>query len=55
MLENKVCIITGSASGIGLSIAEAFSKDGSKVIMADINKEELKKSNQQGLVQITLK
>lgn len=45
MLENKVCIITGSASGIGLSIAEAFSKDGSKVIMADINKEELKKQS----------
>lgn len=45
MLENKVCIVTGSASGIGLSIAEAFSKDGSKVIMADINKEELKKQS----------
>lgn len=42
MLENKVCIITGAASGIGLAIAEAFAKDGAKVVLADINEEKLK-------------
>jgi len=31
MLENKVCIVTGAASGIGLAIAEGFVKDGAKV------------------------
>lgn len=42
MLENKVCIVTGAASGIGLAIAETFAKDGAKVVMADINEDKLK-------------
>ena len=42
MLENKVCIVTGAASGIGLAIAESFANDGAKVVMADINEEKLK-------------
>lgn len=42
MLKNKVCIVTGSASGIGLAVAEAFSKDGGNVVMADINEKKLK-------------
>ena len=42
MLENKVCIVTGAASGIGLAIAEAFTKNRAKVVMADINEEKLK-------------
>lgn len=42
MLENKVCIVTGAASGIGLAIAETFSKDGAKVVMTDINEDKLK-------------
>ncbi|WP_353097351.1 3-hydroxybutyrate dehydrogenase [Tissierella praeacuta] len=42
MIKDKVCIVTGGASGIGLSIAESFSKDSAKVIMADINEERLK-------------
>ncbi len=42
MLENKVCIITGAASGIGLAISEVFAGDGAKVVMADINEEKLK-------------
>lgn len=42
MLEKKICIVTGAASGIGLAIAESFTKDGAKVIMADINETALK-------------
>lgn len=41
MLENRVCIVTGAASGIGLAVAEIFAKDGAKVVMADINEEKL--------------
>ncbi|MCB2294755.1 3-hydroxybutyrate dehydrogenase [Clostridium algoriphilum] len=42
MLENKVCIVTGAASGIGLAISQTFAKDGGKIVMADINEEKLK-------------
>lgn len=46
MLENKVCIITGAASGIGLAVAETFSRDGANVVMADINEEKLKEESE---------
>lgn len=42
MLKDKICIVTGAASGIGLAIAESFAKDGAKVVMSDINEEKLK-------------
>lgn len=42
MLERKICIVTGAASGIGLAIAESFAKDGANVVMADINETALK-------------
>jgi len=38
-LENKVAIITGAGSGIGRATALAFSKEGAKVVVADINEE----------------
>jgi 3-hydroxybutyrate dehydrogenase len=41
MLENKVCIITGAASGIGLARATSFAKDGATLVMADINEAKL--------------
>ena len=34
-LENKVCIITGAAQGIGKSIAERFASDGALVYACD--------------------
>ena len=38
-LKDKVCIITGAASGIGLGIAERFIADGALVAIADISAE----------------
>ncbi|NIZ11983.1 3-hydroxybutyrate dehydrogenase [Phaeobacter sp. HF9A] len=35
-LKDKVCIITGSASGIGLGIAKRYIADGAKVVIADL-------------------
>jgi NAD(P)-dependent dehydrogenase (short-subunit alcohol dehydrogenase family) len=36
-LEGKVAIITGAASGIGVATALLFAKEGTKVVVADLN------------------
>jgi NAD(P)-dependent dehydrogenase (short-subunit alcohol dehydrogenase family) len=36
-LENKICLITGAASGIGKAIAERFTNEGATVYISDIN------------------
>ena len=36
-LQDKVCIVTGSASGIGLAIAKLYVSEGAKVSIADLN------------------
>ncbi|HVN72336.1 MAG TPA: SDR family NAD(P)-dependent oxidoreductase [Desulfomonilia bacterium] len=36
-LKDKVVVITGAASGIGLEMARAFAAEGSKLALADIN------------------
>jgi 3-hydroxybutyrate dehydrogenase len=36
-LNNKVCIVTGSASGIGKAIAQRYVAAGAKVAIADLN------------------
>jgi len=36
-LDNRTALVTGAASGIGHAIAEAFVKEGAKVVIADLN------------------
>lgn len=38
-VENKVAIVTGAASGLGLASAKRLAEEGAKVIMADVNTE----------------
>lgn len=40
-LDNKICIITAAAQGIGLSTVELFKKEGATVYALDINAEKL--------------
>jgi NAD(P)-dependent dehydrogenase (short-subunit alcohol dehydrogenase family) len=35
--ENKVALVTGAASGIGLATARAFAESGASVVLADVN------------------
>lgn len=44
MLNGKVTVVTGAASGIGLAMAQVFSESGAKVVMADINEEGLQRN-----------
>ena len=36
-LDSKVAVVTGAASGIGLALAEKFSAEGMKVVLADVD------------------
>lgn len=36
-LRNKVALITGAASGIGLACAQAFVREGARVVLADVD------------------
>jgi 3-hydroxybutyrate dehydrogenase len=38
-LQDKVCIVTGAASGIGKAIAVSFAKKGGRIAVADLNGE----------------
>ena len=40
-LRDKVAVVTGAASGIGLAIAEAFVGEGMRVSMADLDEDTL--------------
>jgi len=43
-LENKLCLVTGAARGIGEAIAASFIREGAQVILTDINLEDVKKT-----------
>ena len=36
-LDNRICVVTGAASGIGRGIADAFHEEGADVILTDID------------------
>ena len=38
-LQDKVCIVTGAASGIGKEIALTYGRESGKVVIADLNKD----------------
>ena len=41
-LQNKIAIVTGSASGLGAAVAEKFAKNGASVALWDLNEKGLK-------------
>ncbi|MBT0667855.1 3-hydroxybutyrate dehydrogenase [Novosphingobium profundi] len=43
-LKDKVCIVTGAASGIGHAIARRYASEGGKVAIADLNLEAAQKA-----------
>ncbi|BCB06040.1 3-hydroxybutyrate dehydrogenase [Bacillus sp. KH172YL63] len=44
MVENKVVVITGSASGIGFELGKSYAENGSKVVLTDLNAEGVEKA-----------
>ena len=55
--ENRVAVVTGAASGIGLGMARAFASRGMKLVLADLDEQALEKAadefSQQGIAVTT--
>lgn len=47
MLEGQTAVITGAAQGIGKVIAEVLSQNGARVVLCDVNEEQLAKTAQE--------
>ncbi|MBO3794092.1 SDR family oxidoreductase [Bacillus subtilis] len=43
-LENKTAVITGAATGIGQATAEVFANEGARVMIGDINEDQMKET-----------
>ncbi|HAK45741.1 MAG TPA: short-chain dehydrogenase [Spirochaeta sp.] len=43
-LEDRVAVVTGSAQGMGLAIAKALGDEGAKIVITDVNKEQIDKT-----------
>ena len=42
--KGKLAVVTGGASGVGFAISESLTKEGAKVILADIEEKTLEES-----------
>jgi NAD(P)-dependent dehydrogenase (short-subunit alcohol dehydrogenase family) len=40
-LNGRVAVVTGAASGIGLALSERLGREGMRVVLADIDEEQL--------------
>ena len=45
--ENKVALVTGAASGIGLATAKAFAESGASVVLADSNEKAVRSASEE--------
>jgi len=44
LLNQKVALVTGAASGIGLEVAREFAKEGARVVISDLNEQAIESS-----------
>lgn len=49
--QDKVAVITGGASGIGLAIAKALAREGARIVLADVEAEALPAAEEELLAQ----